>query len=87
MEKSTATKLATDLRQLDEVSSAKVVHFDEDGGTAFAPPEEHGTPDDNLYGVDYYAYDALIPRSVIDTVTEYDTRGIYIHPDPGVIVP
>jgi len=86
MKQQTAEQLADDLRQVPH-TSAKVVHFEERGGTWWENPEEHGMPDDDLYGVQFSAHDALIPQGVIEVVAEYDTQGIYLRPDPGVVCP
>lgn len=87
MKHDTADQLADDLSRISDVSSATVVHFKERGGTNADSPEQHGNPDDDLYGVQFYAHDRMIPKAVIDVVTEYETQGIYLHPDPGVVTP
>lgn len=87
MKQSSAEELATDLRQLDEVDSAGAVHFDERGGTTFESADAHETPEDDLYGVSFYAYDGMIPQNVINVLAQYETQGILTHPDPGVVTP
>jgi hypothetical protein len=85
MKRDTAAELA------DEIDSAgytaSVVHFSERGGVAGEPPERHGNPDDDLYGVRFYAYDMFIPEEIIEIVAGYDTQGIITRPDPGVVCP
>ena len=86
MKLETAVQLASELRDVPH-TSATVVHFDERGGTHWEVPDEHDMPADDLYGVQFSAYDALIPQGVIEVVAEYDTQGIYLRPDPGVVCP
>jgi hypothetical protein len=86
MNRSDAHELAEELAAIDS-TSAGVIRFSDKEGLDWEPWEEDGGPDDDLYGVSYYAYDALIPQSVIEAVASYDTGGIYIHPDPGLICP
>lgn len=87
MDRTTADELVAELERTPDVSSASVVHFKDHGGVNFAPAETADDPEDELYGVSFAAFDAQIPQSVIKIVAGYNTQGILIHPDPGVVLP
>lgn len=86
MKLQTALKLAEDLRELSH-TTAGIVHFNERGGINWEMPDETDMPNDDLYGVKFHAYDALIPQSVVDVIAKYETQGIYIQPDTFIVCP
>lgn len=88
MKKNMATEMSQKLSQLSTVKSTQVVVFDEKGGTNWESIERiDEKPDDDLYGVYFYAFDSLIPHNVIEIISKYETGGIYTHPDIGVVCP
>lgn len=88
MEYKTARNLAEDLDAIGDVNMTQLVHFDNRGGLMSTPISKFDDiPDDDLYGVEFYAHDMYIPKEVIDTVSGYECGGIITDPDIGVVAP